>query len=68
MTLLYFYICCSFSGQVMWFVCVVIPVLSLSLVGSPTDSQVMQRPTSNKQGAVISSRRVIFSSTAPIRD
>lgn len=52
----------------MWFVCVVIPVLSLSLVGSPTDSQVMQRPTSNKQGAVISSRRVIFSSTAPIRD
>lgn len=42
----------------MWFVCVVIPVLSLSLVGSPTDSQVMQRPTSNKQGAVISSKRV----------
>ncbi|XP_034247469.1 transmembrane protein 94 isoform X2 [Thrips palmi] len=46
------------TGQVMWFVCVVIPVLSLSLVGSPTDPQVMQRPTSNKQGAVISSRRV----------
>ncbi|KAJ1527966.1 hypothetical protein ONE63_007896 [Megalurothrips usitatus] len=46
------------TGQIMWFVCVVIPVLSLSLVGSPTDSQVMQRPTSNKQGAVISSRRV----------
>lgn len=46
------------TGQIMWFVCVVIPVLSLSLVGSPTDPQVMQRPTSNKQGAVISSRRV----------
>ncbi|XP_026281983.1 transmembrane protein 94 isoform X2 [Frankliniella occidentalis] len=46
------------TGQVMWFVCVIIPVLSLSLVGSPIDSQVMQRPTSNKQGAVISSKRV----------
>lgn len=46
------------TSQVMWFVCIVIPLLSLSLVASPTDSQVMQRPTSNKQGAVISSRRV----------
>ena len=33
------------SGQVLWLVCVIFPILSLSLMGTPLDSQVMNMAT-----------------------
>ncbi|KAK7869540.1 hypothetical protein R5R35_002309 [Gryllus longicercus] len=39
-------------GQVLWLVCVIIPILSLSLVGKPTDPQVMQKATGKNQNIV----------------
>lgn len=40
------------TGSVLWLVCLVVPLLSLSLVGSSTDPQVMQRATGKNQCVV----------------
>lgn len=36
-------------GQVLWLTCVVVPLLSVSLIGGPTDPEVMQKPTGKNQ-------------------
>ncbi|XP_059477239.1 transmembrane protein 94 isoform X2 [Neocloeon triangulifer] len=36
-------------GQILWLQCVVIPILALSLIGKPTDTQIMQRATGKNQ-------------------
>ncbi|PNF21037.1 hypothetical protein B7P43_G08399 [Cryptotermes secundus] len=40
------------TGSVLWLVCLVVPLLSLSLVTNPTDPQVMQRATGKNQCVV----------------
>ena len=40
------------TGSVLWLVCLVVPLLSLSLVASSTDPQVMQRATGKNQCVV----------------
>ncbi|XP_025836473.1 transmembrane protein 94-like [Agrilus planipennis] len=46
-------------GQVLWLCCVIIPVLSVSLIGNPTDPDVMKRPP-NKRHTVFNSEVVVF--------
>ncbi|KAI4456515.1 hypothetical protein MML48_8g00014295 [Holotrichia oblita] len=46
------------SGQVLWLVCFVIPLLSISLMGTPIESDVMKRPQSNPQ--VMFNKEVIY--------
>jgi hypothetical protein len=40
------------TGSVLWLVCLIVPLLSLSLVASSTDPQVMQRATGKNQCVV----------------
>jgi hypothetical protein len=40
------------SGQILWLQCIVIPILSLSLVGKPTDAQIMQKATGKNQFSI----------------
>ncbi|CAH1388877.1 unnamed protein product [Nezara viridula] len=47
------------AGQTLWLSCVVLPLLSISLVNSPTNTQVMLRPVPKKQ-STINSKVVIF--------
>ncbi|XP_050541863.1 transmembrane protein 94 isoform X2 [Daktulosphaira vitifoliae] len=39
-------------GQILWLVCIIIPILSISLVGGPTDPKVMQTPTGKNQCSI----------------
>ncbi|XP_065338638.1 transmembrane protein 94 isoform X2 [Cloeon dipterum] len=41
-------------GQVLWVQCIVIPILALSLIGKPTDTQIMQRATGKNQFSISS--------------
>lgn len=36
-------------GQVLWFVCVVLPLLGVALMGTPTDPDVMKKPLGRHQ-------------------
>lgn len=36
-------------GQLLWFICLVIPVLSISLMGIPVNSEVMKKPLGKNQ-------------------
>lgn len=36
-------------GQVLWLTCLIIPLLSISMVATPTDSTIMQRATGKNQ-------------------
>ncbi|XP_071444767.1 transmembrane protein 94 isoform X3 [Hetaerina americana] len=40
------------TGQVLWLICVVIPLLATSLIGTPTDPKVMHRATGKGQSHV----------------
>nr|CAD7400460.1 unnamed protein product [Timema poppensis] len=46
-------------GPLLWLVCLVIPALSISLVGIPTDPRVMQRATGKNQ-YIVSTRVAVF--------
>lgn len=37
------------AGQVLWFVCIVIPLLSVSLMGVKVDKSIMQKPLGKNQ-------------------
>lgn len=39
-------------GQVMWLCCLIVPLLAISLVGTPTDATIMQRATGKNQCAI----------------
>ncbi|XP_026818266.1 transmembrane protein 94 isoform X1 [Rhopalosiphum maidis] len=41
-------------GQILWLTCIVVPLLSVSLVGGPTDPEVMQKPTGKNQCSITS--------------
>ncbi|CAB3361895.1 Hypothetical predicted protein [Cloeon dipterum] len=41
-------------GQILWVQCIVIPILALSLIGKPTDTQIMQRATGKNQFSISS--------------
>jgi len=46
---------CNLSlGQILWLTCIVVPLLSVSLVGGPTDPEVMQKPTGKNQCSITS--------------
>ncbi|XP_049853191.1 transmembrane protein 94 isoform X3 [Schistocerca gregaria] len=47
------------TGHIMWLVCIIVPLLSLSLVGKPTDPQVMHRAT-GKNECVFNTQVAIF--------
>lgn len=36
-------------GQVMWLICLIIPLLSISMIATPTDPTIMQRATGKNQ-------------------
>ncbi|XP_046406252.1 transmembrane protein 94 isoform X2 [Ischnura elegans] len=40
------------TGQVLWLICVIIPILAMSLIGTPTDPKVMHRATGKGQSHV----------------
>jgi hypothetical protein len=47
-------------GQVLWLSFLVVPLLSASLVGTPTDSTIMQRATGKNQCAISGQVTIYF--------
>ncbi|KAG8227373.1 hypothetical protein J437_LFUL000381 [Ladona fulva] len=40
------------TGQILWLICFVVPLLAISLIGTPTDPKVMHRATGKNQSCV----------------
>jgi len=51
---------CLNLGQVLWLACVVVPLLSVSLVAGPTDPEVMQKPTGKNQCSITTEVNIIL--------
>lgn len=47
-------------GQVLWLACIIVPLLSVSLVGGPTDPGVMQKSTGKNQCSITSEVSLIL--------
>lgn len=39
-------------GQVLWLTCLIVPLIAVSLVGSPSDSMIMQQATGKNQSGI----------------